>query len=270
MPSDDTSSPPCSARPRANSRCRSCRTRRATLHGSSSEFLQELPYGSAISSRRSTSLFRSCNVSSVSPGLDPYGLLGEDRPVVGLLSARYTVQPVTLTPCDARRTVCQPLNAGNRAGWVLTMLSGKAKRPGLGTTVPKPAHDDQLGGRRSQAGRPAGRCSRRDRSPWRSPCARGARPGRCLSLATCRARDTYGRREHEGDRQLVSSIAQEVPVPRHEHPDADVHTRVVLAGRGAARGSGFRHSRARLAKLGFEATRACRHPTAFLGLPCSW
>ena len=87
----------------------------------------------STSSRRSTTLIRSCRVASSSSSRTGTGCWARIGPVSVPASTRCTLQPVTLTPyANASGTACAPGNAGNRAGWVLTNAAhepGKKLRP---------------------------------------------------------------------------------------------------------------------------------------------
>ena len=78
------------------------------------------PRTTSTSISRSTTLIRSCRVSSVSPGSTRTARWSMIGPVSTPASTQWQVHPVTLTPCaSASRTPWAPGKLGSRAGWVL-------------------------------------------------------------------------------------------------------------------------------------------------------
>ena len=81
------------------------------------------------SRRCSTAWIRACSASSSSPGRTGTASWATIGPPSSVASTRWTVTPVTATPCArASRTACAPGNAGSSDGWVLRMRPANAPR----------------------------------------------------------------------------------------------------------------------------------------------
>ena len=107
---------------------------------------------------RSTTLIRSCSVSSVSPGRTGTTSWARIGPASISRVARCTVHPVSGTPAArASRTPCQPGNAGSRAGCVLRIRSGKARWTASGQHRAEAGHGHQVDLVGHQGGRHGGR-----------------------------------------------------------------------------------------------------------------
>src|SRR6185312_4870321 len=100
----------------------------------------------STSSRRSTTLIRSCRVASSSSSRTGTGCWARIGPVSVPASTRCTVQPVTLTPyARASATARAPGKAGSNAGWVFTMRPGNRERNCCPRIFMKPADTTRSG-----------------------------------------------------------------------------------------------------------------------------
>src|SRR3984893_11339930 len=98
------------------------------------------------SSRRSTTLIRSCRVASSSSSKTGTGCWARIGPVSVPASTRCTVQPVTLTPyASVAGTACAPGNAGSNAGWVFTTRPANRERKVGPRIFMKPADTTRSG-----------------------------------------------------------------------------------------------------------------------------
>ena len=158
-------------------------------------------------------------------GQHGHGLLGQDRAVVDLSVATWTVQPVTLTPAaSASRTACAPGKAGSSDGWVLRIRSGNASNAAWPRTVMNPAMATRSMPCVLEGPRRPRRCRRHGRSRDRTRVGRTSTAGTPAAVGhlqgTARPIGDHDQRAQPGVRGWPPASCRS---PRPAPPDPSSH-----------------------------------------------